>query len=230
MTRHYAEPNINILLTRNLLTVKLSFNDAIACFWATSNNRTRGQFECDVTCLFMFSSCVNKTSWLKLWIIINKRHFMIFLNNWTHKRMNKINEFILKTKTDLKEGLDNRNRHPLIMFSFNWLIIIWRAEVRLKLDVQGQGGGRILDVDGQGRWGVLKLDNFHGRHMFIILYWATFLIRKMYAQNKRRAIFNLLIINQYHTKCFYCKFYKNLCEGYFITNYHISTIIKHILL
>ena len=29
-------------------TVKPSFNDATALFWAKSNNRTRGQFECDV--------------------------------------------------------------------------------------------------------------------------------------------------------------------------------------
>lgn len=43
--------------------------------------------------------------------------------------------------------------------------------VRLKLGVQGQGSGRILDVDVQGEWGVLKigqLENFHGRHMSII--------------------------------------------------------------
>ena len=32
--------------------------------------------------------------------------------------------------------------------------------VRLKLDVQDQGGGRILDVDGQGGWGVLKSGQF----------------------------------------------------------------------
>ena len=32
--------------------------------------------------------------------------------------------------------------------------------VRLKLDVQGQGGGRILDVDGQEGWGVLKIGQF----------------------------------------------------------------------
>ena len=31
---------------------------------------------------------------------------------------------------------------------------------RLKLDVQGQGGGRILDVDGQGVQGVLKIAQF----------------------------------------------------------------------
>ena len=44
--------------------------------------------------------------------------------------------------------------------------------VRLKLGVQGQGSGRILDVDVQGEWGILKigqLENFHGRHMSILL-------------------------------------------------------------
>ena len=51
----YAERNINILLTRNLpfdcdvsqwshpLMIPLH------CLWAKSNNRTHGQFECDVT-------------------------------------------------------------------------------------------------------------------------------------------------------------------------------------
>ena len=55
MNRHHAESNINILLTRNLpidsgvrqwshpLMIPLH------CLWAKSNNRTRGQFECDVT-------------------------------------------------------------------------------------------------------------------------------------------------------------------------------------
>ena len=32
--------------------------------------------------------------------------------------------------------------------------------VCLNLDVQGQGDGRILDVDGQGGWGVLKIGQF----------------------------------------------------------------------
>ena len=39
--------------------------------------------------------------------------------------------------------------------------------VRLKLDVQGQEGGKMLDVDGQESEGSWKLDNFHGRHMCI---------------------------------------------------------------
>ena len=33
----------------------------------------------------------------------------------------------------------------------------WGVGVRLKLDVQRQGGGRILDVDGQRGWRVLKI-------------------------------------------------------------------------
>ena len=35
--------------------------------------------------------------------------------------------------------------------------------VRLKLDVQGKGGGFW-----QGEWGSRNMDNFHGRHMCII--------------------------------------------------------------
>ena len=54
-TRHHAEPNINMLLTRNLpfdsdvrqwshpLMIPLH------CLWAKSNNKTRDQFECDVS-------------------------------------------------------------------------------------------------------------------------------------------------------------------------------------
>ena len=38
----------------------------------------------------------------------------------------------------------------------------------LKLDVKGQVGGRILDAAGQGEWRVLKISNFHGRHMCIV--------------------------------------------------------------
>ena len=62
MARHHAEPDINILLTRNLpfdsyvrqwshpLMIPLH------CLWAKSNNRTRGQFECDVN---RFCFCFN---------------------------------------------------------------------------------------------------------------------------------------------------------------------------
>ena len=36
------------------------------------------------------------------------------------------------------------------------------------IDVQGQGGQIILDVDGQEDWGVFKFDKFHGRDMCIV--------------------------------------------------------------
>ena len=78
------------------------------CLCAKSNNRTRGQFECDVTWFVFcfdfvrsYAQCgccsvvclrfqvVQKNirsteKWvLKMWIIINKRHFLIFLVNYT---------------------------------------------------------------------------------------------------------------------------------------------------
>ena len=42
------------------------------------------------------------------------------------------------------------------MFSFNWLLIIWRGGVRLRLDFQSLGCGRISDVDGPGGAGGLE--------------------------------------------------------------------------
>ena len=47
------------------------------------------------------------------------------------------------------------NRHPWIMFFYNWLIIIWKGRVRLKSDVQCQVSRRVSNVDGQGM-GVLE--------------------------------------------------------------------------
>ena len=59
------------------------------------------------------------------------------------------------------KNLITYNSHPRSMFPFNLLVIIWKGEGgrRLKLDVQVQGDGRILDVAGQWGWeeGVLKI-------------------------------------------------------------------------
>ena len=55
MTRHHAEPNINILLTRNLPSDSgirqwsHPLMIPLYCLWAKSNSRTCGKFECDVT-------------------------------------------------------------------------------------------------------------------------------------------------------------------------------------
>ena len=91
MTRHHAEPNISMLLTRNLpfdLDVRqwsYPLMIPLPCLWAKSNNRTRmsiwmwhdlvlflfwfHSFLCTVRLLFrslfMFSSCANKTGWLQ---------------------------------------------------------------------------------------------------------------------------------------------------------------------
>ena len=46
-------------------------------------------------------------------------------------------------------------------FLIDWLSFSYseteRERVRFKLNVEGQGGERILDVDGQGGWEVLKI-------------------------------------------------------------------------
>ena len=53
MTRHHAESNINILLTRNIpfgSDVRQRSHTLMMplhCLWAKSNNRTRGQCECN---------------------------------------------------------------------------------------------------------------------------------------------------------------------------------------
>ena len=55
MTRHHAESNINILLTGNLPRdsgVRQRSHPLMTpthCLWTELNNRTRGQFECNVT-------------------------------------------------------------------------------------------------------------------------------------------------------------------------------------
>ena len=63
MTRHDAGSNLNMLLTRNLP------NDPgdrqwshplmilLHCLWAKSNNKTHGQFECDMTWFCFYFDC-----------------------------------------------------------------------------------------------------------------------------------------------------------------------------
>ena len=80
--------------------MKSSFNDTVC--GAKPKDRTRGQFECDLT---WFCFCFD------------------FVRS--HARYH----------LDRKGG-------------------------RLKLNVEVPGGGRILDVDGQGGWGVLKIGQF----------------------------------------------------------------------
>ena len=115
MSRHQVKPNINTLLTRNLSfdSDVRQWMITLHCLWTKSNNRARGQFGRDLTCfffvvvvvlcfffifvrshctvhmlfhsLFTFSIVQIKQWVLKMWIVINKRHFVIFLDNCKHK-------------------------------------------------------------------------------------------------------------------------------------------------
>ena len=150
---------------------------------------------------------------LKLWIIINKNHFVIFLDNCTHKNIKprksrqwgfsstltpahlfdvrgwrkrnfqfskialgtrlasakwmkvksqtRLMSWYWEQKPSCRKDLIKCNGHPWIMLSFNWLVIIWRGRGKGGGGAfVGQGDGRILDVAGQGGWGVLKIDQF----------------------------------------------------------------------
>ena len=86
---------------------------------------------------------------LKIWIIINKRHFDIFgqlltqeykatkkqilrlqLNEKKSKESHKrLMSWYWKRKLTWKKDLITYNSHPWIMFPFNWLVIIWRGGV-----------------------------------------------------------------------------------------------------
>ena len=63
MTRHHAEPNININFEKKcsfwlwLQTVKPSFNNTVIplrCLWAKLNNRARGKIECNMAWFSVF--------------------------------------------------------------------------------------------------------------------------------------------------------------------------------
>ena len=66
------------------------------------------------------------------------------------KSQTRLMSWYRNRKSTWRKDLMTYNSHPWIMFSFNWLVITLRGGVRLKLDFQGQGSGRILDVDEQG--------------------------------------------------------------------------------
>ena len=127
MTRHHAESNINILLTKNIpfgSDVRQRSHTLMMplhCLWAKSNNRTRGQFECDVTWFwFCFDFVCSHARWGCCSIVC-------------------------------------------------WRGCVWGEGVVQNWTSKVQGGGKILDVHGQWAGGSWKLDNFHGRHMCIVL-------------------------------------------------------------
>ena len=88
------------------------------------------------------------TKWtLKMWIIISKRHFAIFLDNCTFKSkatkkqivrlqlnenksqgsQTRLMRWYWKRKSTWRKDLITYNSHPWIVLSFNWLVIIWKG-------------------------------------------------------------------------------------------------------
>ena len=123
----------------------------------------------------------------KIWIIINNfgqlrtQEFKATKNqvvriNLNEKKWKGSHSWLMslywKRKLTWRKDLVTYNSYSRIMFSFKGLVKIWRGEVCLKLDVQGQEGERILDIGGQRGWRSWNLDNFYGCHMWIVPYFT----------------------------------------------------------
>ena len=100
-----------------------------------------------------------------------KKQTVRFKLNERGQRKDGQDELIMKRKSTWRKDLITYNNHLGLCFPLiDWLSLERSGWLRLKLDVQGQGGGRTLDADGQGGGGSWKLDKFQGRLMCIILY------------------------------------------------------------
>ena len=128
---------------------------------------------------------------LKMWIIISKKHFVIFLDNCTHKGIKattnqivrlqpdemkskksqtRLMSWCLKRKPTWRNDLITYNSHPWIMFFLKLIDyhserggIVWNWPSKVK----GVKEFWTLMDKGGGK-GSRKLDNFNGRHMCII--------------------------------------------------------------
>ena len=69
MAGHHIEPNINILLIRylpfdsNVIQWSHLLTMALYYLWSKPNNRTRSQFECDVTCFCFCFDFIHSHVW-----------------------------------------------------------------------------------------------------------------------------------------------------------------------
>ena len=178
-------PDINISLTRNLpfdsevRQWRHPLTTSLHCLIDQSNTRTRGQFEYDITWFcFYFDFVRSNARWKEAKRKARQRK----------GKPDKINELILKTKTDLKEGHDNLityKSHSWIMFSFHWLFITWRGEGwedSFEIGHPKTRGWKKFGrtwTRGLGTW---ILDNFHGRHMCLIslLLYSGFLVHSFF--------------------------------------------------
>ena len=136
-------------------------------------------FTCTVRLLlhsfYVFKLCVS--SWIIIFGQLHTQEFkatkkQVVRLQLNEKKWKKSQTWLMslywKRKPIWKKDLITYSSYPWIMFF--WMIGYYLERgVRLKLNVQGQGGERILDIDGQGSWS-WKLGNFHGRHICSIPY------------------------------------------------------------
>ena len=104
-----------------------------------------------------------KLLWGRGWLQLNEKKPM--------ESQTRLMSWYWKRKPTWRKDLITYNSNPRIIFPFNWPVIIRRrggGRVSLKLDVQGQGSGRIMDVAAQGSGRSCKLGNFHRRPMCIV--------------------------------------------------------------
>ena len=100
---------------------------------------------------FTFTFVYFTTAHTRVWSHENTKIVGLQLNEKkSTESQTRLMSWYWKGKSTWRKDLTTYDSHPWIMFYFNWLVIIWRGgrgEVRLKLDVQGQGSRRNLDVD-----------------------------------------------------------------------------------
>ena len=163
MTRHHAEPNINIYRQSSFWSHPLMI--PLHCLWVISNNRMHGQFECDVT---WFCFCFDFVQIKHVDCKMSTKN----VNNYKWKTFRNIfGQLHTKVYKATKKKMRLQLKYMIVILELCFLFIDWLSF--------GDGGwfeigcprsrcGRILDVDGQGGGGSWKLDNFDRCHMCII--------------------------------------------------------------
>ena len=136
--------------------------------------------------------------WGRDWLQLNEKKSMES-DELILKRMesNELMSWYWKRKPTWRRDLITYNSRPRILFHFNWLVIIWKGGIYLKLDVQSQGSGRILYVTGQSGWGVLKIGQFS---------WTSYVYRRyiythgLTAQSARASKWNSVVVRSNPTQ------------------------------
>ena len=136
--------------------------------------------------------------WGRDWLQLNEKKSMES-DELILKRMesNELMSWYWKRKPTWRRDLITYNSRPRILFHFNWLVIIWKGGIYLKLDVQSQGSGRILYVTGQSGWGVLKIGQFS---------WTSYVYRRyiythgLTAQSARASKRNSVVVRSNPTQ------------------------------